>query len=234
MDKQALHKISYGLYVICSKYDETINGQIANAVFQVTANPPTLAISINRNNLTHELIAKSRAYTLSILGQQTPMSFIGTFGFKCGRDVDKMDGVACTVARTKIPIITDHSIAFVEVKVTKHIDVGTHTIFVGDIINAEMLSDEEPMTYAYYHKVKGGFAPSTAPTYIGKEVEKKGRKDKEEKQMNKYVCTVCGYVYDPEKGDPDGGISPGTPFEEIPDDWVCPVCGASKDAFEIQ
>ncbi|HDN85414.1 MAG TPA: rubredoxin [Candidatus Aerophobetes bacterium] len=82
------------------------------------------------------------------------------------------------------------------------------------------------MTYAYYHEVKRGTSPSSAPTYIKEE------KKKEKGKMIKYKCTVCGYIYDPEKGDPDSGIKPGTPFEELPDDWVCPVCGASKDAFE--
>jgi len=234
MDKKALQKISYGLYVICSKYDGKENGQIANAVFQVTSEPPTLAISINRNNLTHELITKSKVYTLSILDKQTPMTFVGTFGFKCGRDIDKMDGVNCVISQNDIPIITDHSIAYIEVKVTKNVDVGTHTIFIGDIIDAQIINDKEPLTYDYYHQVKGGFSPKTAPTY-NKEDDVKGKElQKEEKNMEKYVCTVCGYVYDPAKGDPDGGIAPGTPFDEIPDDWVCPVCGASKEAFELQ
>lgn len=83
------------------------------------------------------------------------------------------------------------------------------------------------MTYAYYHEIKGGKAPKTAPTY------NKGANKKETKKMKKYVCTVCGYVYEPEKGDPDSGIKPGTPFEQLPDDWVCPVCGADKSAFEL-
>jgi len=234
MDKKALQKITYGLYVVCSKFDGKENGQIANAAFQVTSEPPTLAISINRQNLTHELIQKSRSFTLSILDKDTPMTFIGTFGFKCGRDIDKMDGVSCIFERTNIPIVTDHTIAFMEVKINQSIDVGTHTIFVGDIINAEVLNDAEPMTYAYYHTVKGGYSPKTAPTYVGKESKKQIKTDLEEKNMEKYVCTVCGYIYDPANGDPDGGIAPGTSFEELPDDWVCPVCGAGKEAFEVQ
>jgi len=234
MDIKALQKISYGLYVICSKYDGKENGQIANAVFQVTSEPPTLAISINRENLTHELITKSKSFTISILDKEAPMTFIGTFGFKCGRDIDKMKGVSCIFTKKDIPIITDHTIAYMEVTVKHSLDVGTHTIFVGDVINAEVLKEAEPMTYEYYHKVKGGYSPKTAPTYVSKENKNQIKKEQEEKNMEKYVCTVCGYVYDPVKGDPDGGIAPGTPFDEIPDDWVCPVCGAAKDAFEVQ
>ena len=85
------------------------------------------------------------------------------------------------------------------------------------------------MTYEYYHKVKGGISPKTAPTY-SKELDKV--KIKEEKKMEKWVCTVCGYKYEPEKGDPNNGIDPGTKFEDLPDDWTCPVCGAGKESFE--
>ena len=80
------------------------------------------------------------------------------------------------------------------------------------------------MTYAYYHQVKRGTTPKTAPSYI--------EEKKEVFKMTKYRCTVCRWVHDPELGDPDGGIKSGTPFEEIPDDWVCPVCGATKSDFE--
>ena len=86
------------------------------------------------------------------------------------------------------------------------------------------------MTYAYYHKIKGGKAPKNAPTYIAEDKEKTN--NKEEGKMVKYRCKVCGYVYDPEKGDPDSGIEPGTPFDKLPDDWLCPVCGEGKDVFE--
>ena len=88
------------------------------------------------------------------------------------------------------------------------------------------------MTYEYYHEVKGGLSPKTAPTYY-KEIDKaKEIIKKEEEKMDKYVCTVCGYVYDPEKGDPDGGIAPGTKFEDISDEWVCPLCGVGKNDFK--
>ncbi len=101
--------------------------------------------------------------------------------------------------------------------------MGTHTIFIGEVVDAAVLTDEEPMTYAYYHLVKRGATPKAAPTYL---------KEEGGDRMDTYECTVCGYIYDPEKGDPDSGIAPGTPFEELPDDWVCPVCGAAKDQFE--
>jgi len=234
MNHNALQKISYGLYVICSKENNRFNGQIANAVFQVTAEPPTIAVSINKENCTHEYIEKSKKFTVSILSEETPMSFIGTFGFKCGRNIDKFIDVTYKIGKTKAPIITQNSIAYLEATVIKNIDVGTHTIFIGEIIDAEVLTDATPLTYEYYHKIKGGYSPKTAPTYYKEIKDEKKNKEEVKKKMDNYVCTVCGYIYDPEKGDPDNGIKPGTPFEKIPEEWVCPVCGAEKEAFEKQ
>lgn len=229
MNSKTLHKISYGLYVICSKNGKKMNGQIANALFQVTAEPATIAVSINKQNLTHEYIKKSNFFTVSILSENTPMVFIGNFGFKSGRDIDKFKDVEYKLGKAKSPIVLDNALACIEAKMIDKIDVGTHTIFIGRVEGAEILSEGKPMTYEYYHKVKGGVSPKTAPTYdimVDKETKK------EEEKMDKYVCTVCGYIYDPEKGDPENGINPGTKFEDIPKDWVCPVCGAGKKDFE--
>ena len=224
MNLKALYKLSYGLYVICSRMGNKINGQIANTVFQITSEPPTIAVSINKSNLTHEFIKASKCFTVSVLCQDTPLSFIGHFGFKSGRDIDKLEGINYKTGKTQAPVVIDNSVAYLEVRVTQEVDVGTHTIFIGELVETDALSEEECMTYAHYHLIKRGPTPKTAPSYI--------EEKKEAPKMAKYTCTICGYIYDPELGDPDGGIKPGTPFEEIPDDWVCPVCGAAKSAFE--
>ena len=229
MNPKALHDISYGLYIICSKNGEKINGQIANALFQVTSEPAIIAVSINKKNLTHEFIEKSKVLTVSVLSEKTPMILIGTFGFKSGKDIEKFEGINYKIGKTKVPIVLDSTLACIEAKIINRIYVGTHTIFIGRVEDADILTEDKPMTYEYYHKVKGGFSPKTAPTYSSA-VDKERKK--EEEKMDKYVCKVCGYVYDPEKGDPDGGIAPGTKFEDIPDGWVCPICGASKVDFE--
>jgi len=226
---KTFHKLSYGLYVICSTNGKNINGQIANVVSQITADPITIVTSINKQNLTHEYIEKSKQFSVSILNENTPMPFIGTFGFKSGRDINKFDHVQYKKTPNNIPIVTENSIGYLVAKVKQEIDEGTHTVFLADVTEAEVLSDEPPMTYAYYHECKGGVSPKTAPTYT-KEIDIK--QQKEEKTMDKYVCTVCGYVYDPEKGDPDNGIQPGTAFEDLPEDWTCPLCGAKKEDFE--
>ena len=225
MNLKTLYKLGYGLYVVCSKKGDKLNGQIANTVFQVCSEPPIIAVALNKQNLTNEFVSASKVFTVSIISQDTPLNFIGGFGFKSGREVDKFKGVGYKLGETGAPIVLDNTLAYLEAKVINQTEVGTHTIFIGEIVAADVVKEGEPMTYAYYHEVKRGTTPKTAPSYIE---EKKEAATK----MAKYKCTVCGYIYDPELGDPDGGIKPGTPFEKIPDDWVCPVCGASKDQFE--
>jgi len=230
MDLKALHKISYGIYIICSKNNEKINGQIANSIFQVSSDPPTIAVSINKKNLTHDCIQKCKLFTISILSEDTPMNFIGNFGFKSGRDCDKFKDIEYKLSENKIPIILDNATAYIELSLIDSIDVSTHTIFIGKVIDANILTDKPVMTYEYYHVCKGGSSPKNAPTYY-KKIDDEIKK-KEEIQMDRYVCVVCGYVYDPAKGDPDNGINPGTKFEDLPKEWVCPICGASKEEFE--
>lgn len=239
MNPKTVHKISYGLYVVCSRKENKpaspsgrLNGQIANTVFQITSQPPTIAVSINKQNLTHEFIQASKVFTVSVLTQDTPMEFIGRFGFKSGRDIDKLAGVNHQFGQTKAPIVTDYTLAYLEAKLTKELDVGTHTIFVGEVVGAEIIKETEPMTYAYYHQVKRGKAPKTAPTYIKEDESIKTSPKAKGDKTDKYWCTVCSYVYDPAQGDPDAGIKPGTAFEDLPNDWICPVCGVGKDKFE--
>jgi flavin reductase (DIM6/NTAB) family NADH-FMN oxidoreductase RutF/rubredoxin len=226
MNIKAVHKISYGMYVISSKRGEKLNGQIANTVFQITSDPPTLAVSINKQNLTHEYIKESKIFVASILSKEAPMTLIGHFGFKSGRELEKFKDKKYKIGITGAPILLENTVGYLECEIQSSTDVGTHTIFIGKIVDCEVLSEAEPMTYAYYHEIKGGKSPKTAPTYIKEEKQKEGV------MSGKYKCKVCGYIYDPEKGDPDSGIKPGTPFEKIPDDWVCPICGAPKSEFE--
>lgn len=225
MDTRAFRLVSYGMYIVTATKEGKSNGQIVNTVFQVCANPPMIAVCINKNNYTHAFIEESGAFAISVLSRDAPMKLIGEFGFKSGRDTDKFQGVSYRIGTTGAPIILDFTLASIEAEVMAHMDVGTHTLFVGKVVDAEIFGDGEPMTYAHYHAIKGGKSPETAPTYIKNTEE-------EVKKVDKYVCQVCGYVYDPAKGDPDSGIAPGTPFEELPDDWVCPVCGVGKDQFE--
>ncbi len=235
MDERALCRISYGLFIVSSKKDDTLNGQIANCLFQVTAEPPTVAISINRKNFTHECIKAGDAFSISILGKNTPLKFIGPWGFKSGRDINKFENVHYTTGKTGVPIVLDHTVAYIEANVIDSLDVGTHTIFVGKVGDAQMVSDEEPMTYLYYYESKCGYTPKNAPTYIERPEDQvhpeRAARTTSGDAPQRYRCTVCNYIYDPAKGAPDSGIPPGTAFEDIPDDWVCPICGVDKSHF---
>ncbi len=225
MNTKALRTISYGLYIITSRKGEQINGQMANSVFQISSDPATIAVSINKDNLTNEFIKESKLYTVSVLAQDAPLSLIGNFGFKSGREIDKFKEVSYEFGSTGAPYLTDDILAYFEAEVIQVVDAVTHDIFIGKISGAEILKEGTPMTYAYYHKVKRGETPKTAPTFVEKE-------NGDSNKLDNYVCSICSYAYDPEKGDAEAGIPPGTPFEKLPKDWVCPICGANKNKFK--
>ena len=165
MNDESLYKLSYGMYIVSTKSNGRLNGQIANTVFQVTAEPPTIAVCLNKKNFTHELIQSSKIFAVSILSTEADMKFIGPFGFKCGRDIDKFKGVNYKTHKTGAPIILDNTISYLEAEVTETLDVGTHTLFVGKVVDGDLLGEGNPMTYEYYHLVIKGKAPENAPTY---------------------------------------------------------------------
>ncbi len=228
LDRAVLNLLSYGLYVIAAKSGDQINGQIVNTVFQVTAFPPRIAVSINKENLTHELIAQSGMFSVSILDEPTPLDFIGRFGFRSGRELDKLSDVKHLKGIDDCPIIVDNALAYLEVKVINQVDVNTHTVFIGDVMGGKILRKGTPLTYAYYQGVKRGKTSKRAATYIPPTTDSAPTTG----EVGKYQCELCGWIYDPKIGDPEYGIAAGTAFEDIPDDWVCPVCGASKNQFK--
>ncbi len=166
MDLKALFKLSYGMYIVTSVNREKKCGQIANTVFQVTSDPPQVAVCINKQNETHGAISASGKFCLSVLSETAPMTLIGRFGFKSGRDTDKFGPTEHTAGANGCPVVTEHSIACFEASVNMTADSGTHTLFVGEVTEAKTLYEGAPMTYAYYHEIKGGKSPKTAPTYI--------------------------------------------------------------------
>ncbi|MHB8127174.1 MAG: rubredoxin [Desulfitobacteriaceae bacterium] len=234
MDSKIFYKLSYGLYLIGSTKEGRFNGQIANTVFQISSEPATIAVSLNKNNLTNEFIKTSKVFSVSVLPKSAALDFIGHFGFKTGREIDKYQTISFKQGITGAPVLLEQTVGYLEAEVISSLDVETHTVFIGKVINAEVFCDEDPMTYAYYQQVKRGSVPPAAPTHIKEEKrdENKVAEKKENTKMKKFQCIVCGYIYDPAQGDPDSGIAPGTAFEDIPDDWLCPVCGVAKDQFE--
>jgi flavin reductase (DIM6/NTAB) family NADH-FMN oxidoreductase RutF/rubredoxin len=229
MNIEAFFKISYGLYVVSSKSGSKMNGYISNTVFQVTAEPAQFAISCSKNNFSSGLIKESNAFSISVLERDTGANVIGTFGYKSGKDIDKFTGFTYKTGKTGSPILLENSIAWFECKVIQTIDTGTHIVFIGELVDGDIIDiGKDPLTYAYYREVKKGKAPKNAPTYID---ENKALKEKETPKVAKYVCPACGYVYDPQFGDPANGIPSGTRFEDLPESWVCPLCSTEKSDF---
>ncbi len=229
MNIEAYFRITYGLYVVSSVLDNKLNGYISNTVFQVTAEPARFAIACSKNNYTAEMIGKSKVFSISVLQKETRADIIGTFGYRSGRDTEKFTKCDYKQGKTGAPILLDDTIAWFECEVVQTVDTGTHLLFIGEVVDGDLLvASEDPLTYAYYREVKKGKAPKNAPTYIDAE---KLKQQIQPASSDKYYCTACGYIYDPEKGDPEHGFPAGTRFEDLPETWICPVCGTEKIDF---
>ena len=197
MNNKGLRKLSYGVYII-----NTINsGCIVNTLTQVTSDK--VIVAINKDNYTNQMIKTYKKFNATVLTQNTDMQIIQTFGFTSSKDNDKYQKFKVEKDSNNIPYISENMSSLIECEVVKTIDLDTHTIFLAQVINTKILSDEEVMTYDYYHKVKNGVTPPKAPTY---EASKKG-----------YRCKICGYVYEQ---------------ENLPENFVCPICGAPASVFE--
>lgn len=214
MNNIAFRNLSYGVYIISTWDDKRPTGCTANSAMQITSDPATIAISINHDNYTNQCIEKTGKFAISILGENSDPSIIGTFGFQSGKNVNKFDSVKYEI-KGDMPILTD-GCAYITCEVINKMETDTHTVFLGKVIDADVLSKDDSMTYAYYHKVIKGKSPKNAPTYIKEDTNTEDNKVK-------YVCSVCGYEY-------SGSI----PFEELPDDYICPICGQPKSVFEIK
>ncbi|MEE0884592.1 MAG: flavin reductase [Faecalimonas sp.] len=211
MNKNAFRNMSYGVYVVSTLDGERPTGCVANSAMQITSEPATIAVSINHDNYTNACIEKTGKFAISILTEQSDAGIIGRFGFQSGKDVNKFDGVEAVV-KEGISVVAD-ACSYLVCKVINKMETATHTVFLGEVIAADVLKEEEPMTYAYYHKVVKGKSPKNAPTYIAEEEE---TVQKEEK----WVCGICGYEY---RGE--------LPFDEVPEQFVCPVCKQPKSVF---
>jgi flavin reductase (DIM6/NTAB) family NADH-FMN oxidoreductase RutF len=165
VDRKAFRDLRYGLYIVTSFKGDRLNGQIVNTVIQVTSQPPRVAVIIYKKNLTHEFIMKRQIFGVSVLEESAPMSFFGPFGFKSGRDVDKLAKVAFKKKSTGCPLITEHCLSAMEAEVIDRIDLGSHSIFVADVISSEVLRTGRPMTYHYYHHQLKGKFPKNSPTF---------------------------------------------------------------------
>jgi len=198
MDNKALYNLTYGLFLLSAGEDGRDNACIVNTVIQAANDPVRLSVASIKGNLTHDMIAKTGRFNVSVITEDAPFELFERFGLQSGRNTDKFAGFEET-ARSENGLIylTKWANAFMSAKVTESFDLGSHTLYVGELTDAGVLSSGRPCTYAYYHS---NIKKNAAPT------GKKGWK-----------CSVCGYVYE---GD------------ELPADFVCPLCRHTAEHFE--
>jgi flavin reductase (DIM6/NTAB) family NADH-FMN oxidoreductase RutF/rubredoxin len=216
MKNEILRNLSYGMYAIGVKGKENASACIVNTVFQVTSSPQLIAVSMNHNNYSHDCIVEHGMFTVSVLSEDTPGTVIGALGFNSGRDNYKLGNIRHKVLQEGVPVIKEQCCCWMLCKVVSKVNTPTHTVFIAEVVAGSDKSRGVPMTYDYYHKVIKGQAPRNAPTYEQPE-QVRHYNDGES-----FICTVCGYLYHDED----------VPFEDLPDDWVCPICGMPKSAFK--
>lgn len=183
MNTNALFQLSYGLYVAASKFDAKMNGCIVNTVMQVTSSPLQIAVAVNKENLTCEIIQKSNMVSLSVLSETAPFSLFKHFGFQSGRETDKFVDYSFAMTGQELPYLKEHTTAFIDCKVTNTVDLGTHMLFICSVNDCDVISDEKAMTYSYYHE------------FVKPKPEASAAKG--------WRCIVCGYVYEGEELPPD-------------------------------
>lgn len=202
-DPKAMYALSYGLFVLTARRGEQDNGCIINTGIQVTSQPNRLLIAVNKSNYTHDMVLETGIFNLSVLTEKADFSLFQRFGFQSGRDVDKFQGFAHTLRTDNgLLAVTEGTSAWLSCKVASTVDLGTHTLFVADVTDGDVLSREPSATYAYYQaNIKP--KPAAAPAAEG------GKK--------RWVCTVCGYIYE---------------GETLPADFICPICKHPASDFE--
>ena len=200
MDQQAMFKFSYGLFVLTAKENGFDNGCIINTAMQVTSNPNRISIAVNKLNKTHDMIKATGEFNVSMLSEQTPFGVFKQFGFQSGNTTDKFAGFEQKKRSANgIYYISVYANAYVSAKVVQEVDLGTHTMFIADVTDAEVLSSIPSVTYNYY---QANIKPKPQAPKSG---------------TTKWVCKICGYVYE---------------GEDLPADFICPICKHGVEAFE--
>lgn len=197
INSSALFNIGYGLYVVTAKEGDKDNGCVVNTVTQLTDKTLRVAVTINKQNYTHDMVKETGLLNVNCLHEETPFAIFEYFGFQSGRDVDKFVSPNVPRSDNSLVILPDYSNAFFSLKVEQEVDLDTHTMFICEVTEAKVLSDKPTMTYAYYHA----------------NVKPKPQKPK----VKGWVCKICGYVYE---------------GEELPEDFICPLCKHGAQDFE--
>ena len=179
----ALHAISYGLYVITCRENGKDNGMIGNTVMQLTSTPCTVAVCINKENYTCGMVSRTGKMNVCCLTEETPFSVFEAFGFKSGKDTDKFEGITPAYAENGIAILPEYTGAYLSLSVLEEKDMGSHVLFLCEVTENKVLLEKEYMTYAYYHK------------------NVKPRPKAQKKKA--FVCKICGYMHEGDTLPPD-------------------------------
>lgn len=180
MDKQAIYNLTYGVFMLSTKSGEKVNGCITNTCMQIANSPVRIAISVLNTNYTCDLIKESGVFALSLLSEDCTFETIKHFGFQSGRDVDKFDGMQPPVDCNQIPYMGWHACGVISAKVLEQKDLGSHTLFIAEVVDAVLLNDKKPLTYADYQN----------------RVKPKPQKKTEERPIVGWKCKICNYVYE--------------------------------------
>lgn len=163
MNPKAFIPLSYGVYILTSWDGDRPTGCTVNCACQITAEPASMMVSVNKENFTHDCIRKTGLFAVSVLAEDSKPIIVGTFGFRSGRNFDKFGKIPYEI-RDGMPVIPD-ACSYLVCKVTGETDTPTHTMFLGEVTGGDVLRDAKPMTYEYYHTVLKGKTQKNAPTY---------------------------------------------------------------------
>lgn len=200
MNNTAFFKLSYGLFMISAKSGDKLNGCIMNTVTQITDNPKQVSIALNKSGFTHDMIMNTKEAVVTVLSTSAPFETFKHFGFQSGREVNKFENISYEVTPSGLPYLAEHSCAYLVCKITQTVDMGSHTLFLAEVTDAEITNPSEtPLTYAYYHE---NVKPKPQDT---------------EKKVTGWRCKICGYIYE---------------GEELPADFICPICKHGASDFE--
>ena len=203
MDNKAMYKLSYGLFVLTAKDGDKINGCITNTAIQVASEPNRISFAINKANYTHDMVKSSGKCNISVISESAGFALFKRFGFASGRDTDKFEGFSdYKTAENGIPYITAGTNAYFSIDIEQTVDLGSHTLFIGTPTAMEVLSADASATYAYYQDNIKPKPEAVGVTSDGKTV---------------WRCKICGYEY---------------VGEELPEDFICPLCKHPASDFE--
>lgn len=198
MDKKAMYRLSYGLFVVTAKEGEKDNGCITNTVMQVTSTPNRISLAVNKENYTHDMILNTGKFNVSVISEEASFDLFRHFGFQSGRDVDKFAEFQNVIrAENGLYYVTEGTNAWISAKVVQSIDLGSHTLFLAEVEDGAVLSNSPSATYAYYQE----------------QIKPKPEKTKQ----TGWRCRICGYIYE---------------GEELPADFICPICKHGAEDFE--